>query len=88
VKKTVGAVLMLLGGVTIAIGIFIALQAFSSMYSSNLSGPLDVPEASESQVSTTMLRGVYIGAPGALVFIIGRILFSHARRRERHARHA
>jgi hypothetical protein len=88
VKRTVGALLMLLGGAAIVVGILIALQAFSSMYSSNLSGPLDVPESSEAQVSTTMLRGVYVGAPGVVVFIIGRIIFSLARRRARHASRA
>jgi hypothetical protein len=83
VKKTIGVVLMLVGGLAIVGGILVALQAFASMYSSALADPLSAPERSEAQVSQSMLRGVYIGAPGAVVFVIGRILLASARRRAR-----
>jgi hypothetical protein len=83
VKKTIGLVLMLIGGLAITGGIVVALRAFASMYSSALADPLSTPERSESQVSESMLRGVYIGAPGAVVFVVGRIVHASARRRAR-----
>lgn len=80
-KKTVGILLMVGGGAVIIVGIYVALSAFSGLYAGNLSDPLNQPDGAEAGVKSDMLRGVILGAVGAPVFIVGRVMLMVARRR-------
>jgi hypothetical protein len=80
-KKGLGILLMVAGGAVIIVGIYVALSAFAGLYAGNLSDPLNQPDGAEAGVKGDMLRGVMIGAAGAPVFIVGRVLLMVARRR-------
>ena len=84
-KKLLGIVLMVAGAAVMLGGAYVSLSAFSAMYQSNLADPLNQPEGAEKKTSENMLRGVYIGAPGIPVFIVGRVVLGSARRRARAA---
>jgi hypothetical protein len=80
-KKVVGIILMGIGGAVIVGGLLLALSAFAGLYSSTLADPLNAPENSGQSTRASMLRGVYAGIPGAVAFVIGRIILARERRR-------
>ncbi len=80
-KKTVGMVLIVVGAAVMIAGIYVALSAFSGLYTGNLTDPLNQPENAEENVKSDMFRGAMIGAAGAPLFITGRIMLRSARRR-------
>ena len=80
-RKLLGVALILAGIAAVGLGLYLALGSFAAMYQGNLSDPLHQPEGVEKDTAGRMLQGVYVGAPGAIALIIGKVLLLKPRRR-------
>lgn len=73
-RRTLGLLLMLIGGLVMLAGIGLALKELASLYGGVLSDPLGQPEGVEKQTSRAMIQYVILGAAGVPVFLVGTFL--------------
>jgi hypothetical protein len=71
VRAFTGFLLTVLGAAIIFVGGGMAVRALAGLYGGALSDPLGQPDGAEKHAADAMIRGVLIGAVGALPFLIG-----------------
>ncbi len=76
-------ILMLVGGLVILAGAFIALSSLSSLYQGAVDDPMHQSETAEQDTSRTMLRGAGVGAPGAVLMLAGKVMLARRARAQR-----
>lgn len=73
-----GLGLILIGGAVLLYGGGSAVKELVSLYSGAMTQPMEDPQGGEAGVSDRMMRGVKIGAAGAVPFVIGSVLVKSA----------
>lgn len=79
VRTVVGVILILVGGAIVLAGIGLALWPLIAAYQQNMANPMgDGATAAETDLQSKMLRGVYVGVPGLIVMIAGKMMVKAA----------
>lgn len=85
-RGMIGAILMLVGGAVVLLGIGLAVKPVIDLYRANLDDPMGQPEGAERRVPLDMRKGLIVGAAGVVPFMIGSVLVKmEVRRRLRAA---
>jgi hypothetical protein len=75
----VGVILILIGGAVVLAGIGLALWPLIEVYQQNINNAMgDAATTAETNLQARMLRGVYVGVPGLVVLIAGKMMVKAA----------
>ncbi|MGH7130387.1 MAG: hypothetical protein ACREJO_00360 [Phycisphaerales bacterium] len=73
-RFTLGLILTLVGGGLCIAGIFLGLAPLMNVYGEALTDPLKDSAVTAQQTSNSMLKGLFVGAIGVPIFLVGSVM--------------
>ncbi|MCX5688952.1 MAG: hypothetical protein NTV94_04060 [Planctomycetota bacterium] len=76
--RSLGYILMLLGGAILVTGIAMSFGSLAGLYNETVANPLEGGNMDSDHVAAQMLKGVAVGAFGIPPFLVGFVLVRRA----------